>query len=361
MTRGVQGDVPDGGVRVVHHGDGKDVVQKLRVKIPLPRRGAGDDGRGGGVQAQLDRDKPLLAARCRQALAELRQKLGGDFPVHQQHLLRVADRGAAGLGVFDDIEGLVLIGRLVDKDVADAGAGLDAGDLRVFGAAADEARAAPGDEQVHIAHGPHELVGARVRCILDKADEGGGKARVLEAVTDGRDDGGVGAVSLAPAAQDDGVAGFERQHRRVRGDVRAAFVDDGDHAQRYGGLLDHKPVRAHHAPEYPSLRVGKRRHLAHAPRHAFNARRCQGEPVHHHIAVAVLRALHVQAVGGKDLVLLRDEPVRDGEQGRVLSLFRRCQQRQRGFGFFQDFMGRLPGVSFLPINFVPTGFPSSAS
>ena len=92
-----------------------------------------------------------------------------------------------------------------------------------------------------------------------------------------------------------------------------------------------------------------------------NALRREGKPVHHHLAVAILRPLDIQAVCPQDLLLLTLKPVGDGKQGRVFTLSRRCQKGQRGFRLFQYFVGRLHGVCSLPINFVPTGFPSNAS
>ena len=87
-------------------------------------------------------------------------------------------------------------------------------------------------------------------------------------------------------------------------------------------LADYTPppqrlARALDPAQHPPLRVGKGRDLAHALGHAGNALRRQGQTVDHHVAVALPRGVHVQAVGLQNFVLLREEPVRDGEQGGV--------------------------------------------
>ena len=74
----------------------------------------------------------------------------------EQDLGRIADGRAARFRVFDDIERHIKIGALVDIDMADARAGLDARHGRVLDARADKACSAARDEQVNIARGRHE-------------------------------------------------------------------------------------------------------------------------------------------------------------------------------------------------------------
>ena len=58
VAGGVSGDVADGVGHVIHHRHRQDIVQKLRVEIPLPRRDAGDDRRRPLIQTELDRRLP---------------------------------------------------------------------------------------------------------------------------------------------------------------------------------------------------------------------------------------------------------------------------------------------------------------
>ena len=54
----------------------------------------------------------------------------------------------------------------------------------------------------------------------------------------------LGAVrAVRPAAQDDRVARLQAQRRGVRADIRPAFVDHADHADRGRDALDAQPVR----------------------------------------------------------------------------------------------------------------------
>ena len=360
VAGGVLRDVPDGGVHVRHHRHGEGVVEEFPCRSPLPGGDALDDAGGLFIQPQLHRDEALRCPVIHQPLFQLRQELRRHSLVHQQHLLRVADGGTAGLGVFDDVQGLVLVGGGVHEDVADAGAGLDAGHLGVLHAAADQPRAASGDQQIHEAHRLHELIGAVVAGILHEAHQLRREPRVLKPQMDGVHDGGVGAEGLPPAAEDHRVAALQRQHRRVGGDVGAAFKDDGHHAQGHGGLLDHDAVGALDPSNHLALRVRQLHHLPHALGHAGDALRRQGQTVDHHAAVAVLRGLHVLPVGGEDVLLLAEEPFGDALQSGVLAFSGCGEGRQRGLGLPQNVLCQLHAC-FLPINLVPTAFPSRMS
>ena len=137
MAGGVLCDVGNGFVYAVHHLDCKDIVQKLGVKVRRTGRCAGNDGGGACVQPQFYRQLARSHAVGAKTLCELGQKLLRNGRMHQTHLLGVAHAGAAGLGVFNNIQRLGLISGVVHKNVADAGTGLDAGHLGVFHAGAD--------------------------------------------------------------------------------------------------------------------------------------------------------------------------------------------------------------------------------
>ena len=103
----------------------------------------------------------------------------------------------------------------------------------------------------------------------------------------GADNRRIGAEGFAPAAQNNGVAGLQREDGRVGGDVRPTFVDDGDDTEGDGGLLDHEPVWTLHTAEHLALWIGQRGDFADALGHAGDALRRQGEPVKHDLAVPV--------------------------------------------------------------------------
>ena len=79
----------------------------------------------------------------------------------------------------------------------------------------------------------------------------------------------VGAVGVAAAAQDDGVAGLETEGGRIDGDVRPGLVDHADDPERHPHLLDLQTLGGPPARDDLAHRVGQRGDVAQA------ARRCR--------------------------------------------------------------------------------------
>ena len=290
VAGGVRRDVGDGLVHVGDDLDREDVVEKLRVEVMFARGGAGDDRCRLGVQAQLH---ALPDAGCQPG-----QEVRGDGPVHQQNLLGVADAGAAGLGVFDDVQRHVEVGALLHIDVADAGARGDAGDGGLPDAGADQPGPAAGDQQVHIALRRHKRPGALTGGVLHEVDRVFGDAQGCQRRAQGVHDGVGAAEGLLPAAQDADAAAFQRQRRRVAGDIGAAFVDDGDDAHRHRDLRDAQAVRADVLLQHPAHGVRERGDIADALRHAGDALRRQAQAVQHHVADRARGGVQVRGVGG---------------------------------------------------------------
>ena len=153
-------------LHAVHHADGQNVIQKLRVKVRRACRCAGDDLPRLRVQPQLHGDLPRRPAILHQRSVKHGQELRRHSAVDKAHLLSIAHGGAAGLGVDDDLHRLVEIGIFVHIHMADAGAGLDAGYGSPLHAGPDQPRAAPRDQQIHQTVGRHEDVGAFVAGVL---------------------------------------------------------------------------------------------------------------------------------------------------------------------------------------------------
>ena len=95
--------------------------------------------------------------------------------MHKADLLCIAHRGTAGLGVFNNIERHGGIGGFIHIDVADAGTGLDARNLGVFGDGTDQPCPAPGNQQIDIAYSLHKLFCALTAGVLYQIDERFGK------------------------------------------------------------------------------------------------------------------------------------------------------------------------------------------
>ena len=142
VSGGMLCNVCNGGIGAVHHGYGEDVIKKFRIKVAVSGRSAGDDFRCAGVKTEFYGNETLCRSVFCQTLPQFGQEVFRDIFVNQQNFFRIADRGTAGFCIFDDVESLILIGRSIHKDVADAGSRLNAGNLGVFGAVADETGAA---------------------------------------------------------------------------------------------------------------------------------------------------------------------------------------------------------------------------
>ena len=257
----------------------------------------------------------------------------------QAHLLGVAHAGAAGLGVFDDVQGHAQLRLSVHVDMADAGAGLDAGDQGVLHTGADQPRAAPRDQQVHQPHGGHQLMGALAGGILDKAYQLPGQLHGLQPRPQGLRNGIGGAERLLASPEDAHAAALERQGGGIGGDVGAALIDDRHHPHGDRHLADHQAVGPLHCAQHPAHRVRQGRHLAHPLRHPGNPLLRQRQPVQQHRAG--VGGLQVLGVGREDLAPPGPEAVRHGQQGRIFGIRTGPHERRaRRPGGFQDLLGR---------------------
>ena len=340
-------------LHILHAFDGKDIVQKFRIKILLPGLFSGNDGSRRLVQAKLHRPFPVGD----QALVKHGQKRGSDCLVHQQNLLGVADAGAAGFGVFHDVQRHVQVGGLLHIYVADAGAGGDAGHGGGAYTGVDQPRAAPGNQKVNIAARGHQRRGAFPGGVLHQIHRVLRNPHRFKTGAEGVHDGVGAAECLLPASQDADVPAFQRQSGGVTGDIGAAFVDNGNDAHGDGHLLNFQAVRPGVGLQNPPHRVRQRRHLPDALSHPGNALLCQLQSVQHDRGDMRLRGFHVQCVRAENCVLPGNQCVRHGDQRGVLLL--RGQASDFPFcrlGGFQHFFHKRSSE-----NVVPTAFPSRMS
>ena len=93
--------------------------------------------------------------------------------------------------------------------MADAGAGLDAGDLGVLNAGTDQPGTAARDQQIHIAYSGHQSVGRSVGGVLHQADRCLGQTGLFQALPQNGDDGMSTAPCFLAAAQDTGIAALD--------------------------------------------------------------------------------------------------------------------------------------------------------
>ena len=147
-------DVIHGAGDAVHHAHGEDEIEVFLVPVGLD----------GGLHGRVDGPDHAVSAQLHVVLDEAVQDaphaLGGQLLVQQQGLHGVAHAGPLGLGVDDDALGVLEVGGLVHVDVADAFVVLDDRHAGLLHHGLDEALAAAGDDDVHVARvrqqGVHE-------------------------------------------------------------------------------------------------------------------------------------------------------------------------------------------------------------
>jgi hypothetical protein len=132
-------------------------------------------------------------------------------------------------------------------------------------------------------------------------------------VAQAADDGAGGMRAFAAAAQEDGAAGLEAERPGIGGDVRAAFEDHADHAERLRHAPDHEAVRPCPFGQHAAHRIGQGSDVLQPARHCLHARGRQHQPV---------------AEGG-------GQPRRGGEVGRVGVEDRGLARAQGGGGGVQ--------------------------
>ena len=293
---------------------------------------SGDDGERLLVQPELDGGKTCLLARVDKGVFEHRQERLGDTRMHEADLLRVADRRAARLGVYDDGEGFFQIRVLVHIHVADAGSRFDAGNGCMLDTSADEACAASRDEKVDKTGSLHDFRRAMAGGILDDVHDIRVKARRADAVFERVYDRLCRAVRLFSGAEHADVAAFEAERGRVRGDIRAALIDDGDEAQRHLLFIDFQPVWARDFIQNPSRVVGKGGRVPNPGGHGLDASGAETEPVEHDLGNCAPCLLHVLRVREKNFVCVVHEVLGHGQKQPVL-VFCACTSDRGPCGF----------------------------
>ena len=272
------------------------------------------------------------------------QELRRNRAVDEQDLSRIADGRAARFCVFHDIERHIKIGALVDIDMADARAGLDARHGRVLDARADKACPAARDEQVNIARGCHERGGPGVGCVLHEVHEVRRQAGPLQPAAQRCRDGSRGAVGLAPGAQ---------------------HADVGDDAHRHAALADAKSVRTDEFVQRPADRVRQGSNGLDAGCHALEPCLVQREAVEHDVRDFAARGLEIGGVLRQNGRCLRAQLLRHGGKGAVFRLgVAQGRTGRRGLRALQNDLRRGEfhyAFSSRARNFVPTGLPSIRS
>ena len=135
---------------------------------------------------------------------------------------------------------------------------------------------------------------------LDELDRILGQAGVGEAGAEAVGDGARRLQAFRTATQDGGVGCAEAERACVSCHVRAAFIDDADHADRSANAADLEAVGAGPCRHDVADGIGERGDILDALGHRLNARGCEFETVEHGAADAFgVGSGHVFLVGGQ--------------------------------------------------------------
>ena len=249
---------------------------------------------------------------------------------------------------------------LIDVNMTDARPCLNTGHRGIFHAGANQPRSAAGNEKVYKTARAHERACPFPTRILRHGDERFGKSRRRQGAAERfYDFKGRGKGFLSPA-QHAGVAAFQTERRRVRSDVRTAFIDNGHHPHGDRDLFDFQTVRAKDSFQHSPHGIGEFCYRSDSLRHLGYPFLRQCQSVGHGRRKAGsgnVRLICRKYAGG-----IGNQRIRHGGQCLVLSLGgERRRNRFCRFRFPQGLLHRFH-ISFrLPENFVPQGRPSTIS
>ncbi len=140
-----------------------------------------------------------------------------------------------------------------------------------------------------------------------------------------------GIKALRPAAQDRGVAGFERQPAGVGGHVRPALIDDPDDAERHRDALDVEAVGPGPAGERAADRVGQFGDRLETRRDRLKPLGIERQPVAQSGRQTVAVGLgEIARVGGENFRFMRPHRAGGATQRGRLGLGRSQRQRRGG-------------------------------
>ncbi len=229
------------------------------------------------------------------------------------------------LGVHDNRLGHVEVGGGIDIHVAVAVSVDHVGNRRVFSDRRDQRRTAAGNQHVDQAVKLHELARGLVARVLDEQQRVGVEAGPFERLAQKGNDRDVGAQRSRRPTQEGGITRLQAQTKRVARDIRAVFIDDRHHSERYPNLLDYEPVGPTPTRHDLADGIGQRGHLPQPGRHRLDATGIEAKPVDNCGArTGVDGCGHVGGIGREHCVGTGLEPIGGRKQRSVFD--RRVEQ-----------------------------------
>ena len=123
--------------------------------------------------------------------------------------------------------------------------------------------------------------------IFDQLHHIGIHPRLYQSLPDDSNQCSIGINGIATAAQNNDIAGFKGQRKRIDRNIRAAFKNHGDYAQRHTFLNNLQTVQIGIAADNLPNRVLQIGNLLNAFRNALDAFVIQTQPVEHNVRNAV--------------------------------------------------------------------------
>ena len=183
-----------------------------------------------------------------------------------------------------------------------------------------EAFAAAGHDHVDIAVETREhRADRRAVAGRNEADRVGRETRLSQPLAHRRRDGARGSETIRAGAENGGISRLETQRARIGRNIRAAFEDDPDDAERRCDPLDHQTVRPLETRQYPPNRIGQRRDAVDRPCDIFDPAFIKGKSIDKRRREAIVTRLrHVLGIRLQDLGCARADRRRHGGERRVL-------------------------------------------
>ena len=229
------------------------------------------------------------------------QQLVSRTGIDEQRLGGVADAGALGLGVDDDVARHGNVGRTLKVDMAVAHARLDDRHLGLAHAGLDERRAATRDEDVHQAGRVHELDGLGAVLARDELNGLGVQPRLGNTLTRRVGYGHTRVMGGRATTEHHGIATAKGERNGVGRHVGTRLVDHGDDAQRHSQALHAHTAGKGAALDDTTQRVGKGGDLTHGGRDVTQSLLREQQPVDEWLGEPRgAPALNVARVGLKD-------------------------------------------------------------
>ena len=278
-------------VGAVHNAQRQDIVQKFRIKVVFAGRRCVNDGASACVAAQFHGNLARFAPRVNQARLDHGQEFVCHVTVHKAYLACVANRGTAGFCVVQNMQCHVKVSTLIHVYMADARTRLNAGHGGVFNAGADQPRTASGNQHIHVAVCLHQVGRALARGVLNQVDKILAKPRICKTLAQSCHNGGSRQGCIFTGAQYANAARFDGKRGCIRGDIGAAFVNDGDHTHGRGDLAHGHAVGAFKLRKHVPQGGGQRNYVQNALRHRLHAPVIQAQSVQHDVGDTSARRL----------------------------------------------------------------------